>query len=402
LEPILQDKSILAEETELYEARTRRSYELYNSSKETTPFGVHSNYRFTDPYPMYGSRARGSRIWDADGNEYVDYNMGFGALLVGHSHPVLVDAIYQRLRDGNLLGLEFEDSDKLARLMKERFRLGMVRFSSTGMEATMHAMRIARAATGRNKIIKFEGCYHGSHDGALVSIKPREDRSGNPRRPTPVPASKGTPAEMLRNTLVAPFNDLAAVEAIARENSDDLAGIILEPVPMNMGFIMPAEGFLEGLRKICDRYGAILIFDETKTCGKYYGGAGERFGVEPDLKTMGKAIGGGFPLSAVGGKREVMEIVVPGAVAHAGTFNSNPVSVTAGIVTLTKILTREAFEKIGKLNKQLASAYSDIVRDERLTASVTSDGVSGVLSFSERPIANWRDFQKSNVGRWSL
>jgi glutamate-1-semialdehyde 2,1-aminomutase len=398
----LLESRTYAEEIKLFESRTRKSRGLFESSRKTTPYGVHSNYRFTDPYPLYGSRARGTRIWDADENEYVDFNMGFGALVVGHAHPLLVDAIGSRLHDGNLLGLEFQDSQKLARILSERFRLDMVKFSSTGMEATMHAMRIVRAATGRNKIMKFEGCYHGSHDSALVSIKPKEDKSGNPKRPNAVLASRGVPEVALRNTIVAPFNDLEAVETLARENAEDLAGIILEPIPMNMGFVMPVDGFLEGLRRICDRYGALLIFDEVKTCGKYYGGATERFMVEPDLKVMGKAIGGGFPLSAVGGKGKVMEVIVPGEVAHAGTFNSNPISITAGIVTLERILTRNAFASVSKLNKTLASAYSEIASDAGIEAIVTSDGVSGVLSFSAKPVMSWRDFQKTDVGKWSL
>jgi glutamate-1-semialdehyde 2,1-aminomutase len=396
------NNSIMDYELRKYESRTRKSFELFNQAKESTPFGVHSNYRYIDPYPMYGTRAKRSRIWDVDGNEYLDFNMGFGALLVGHSHPVLVEAIEDRVRDGSLLGLEFEDSDKLARVMKERFQLDMIRFSTTGMEATMHAIRFARAATGRNKIVKFEGCYHGSQDHLLVSVKPQLDKSGDARHPNAVPASKGTPTDTLRNTIVAPFNDLEAVETLVRENQNDFAGIILEPIPMNMGFIMPEGGFLQGLRSICDEYNAVLIFDEVKTCGKYYGGATERFGVEPDLKVMGKAIAGGFPLSAVGGRRKIMEQIVPGIVAHAGTFNSNPISITAGLVSLTKILTRDAFSGVSKLNRKLASAYSQIVEDNHLEANVCSDGVSGVLSFSSKPILNWRDFQKSDVGKWSL
>jgi glutamate-1-semialdehyde 2,1-aminomutase len=398
----LQSPRILEAETRRYEERTRRSFELFKRARESTPFGVHSNYRVTDPYPIYGRKGVGSRIWDADGNEYLDFNMGFGALVVGHAHPVLVEAISERLASGTMLGLEFEDSDKLARVLKERFDLDLVRFSSTGMEATTAAMRIARAHTGRNKIVKFEGCYHGSHDSVLVSVKPRKGKTGSPTHPIPVPASLGTPKEALKNTIVAPFNDLESTRAIVEEKDDDFAGIILEPIPMNMGFIMPQKGFLEGLREICDEYNSVLIFDEVKTCGKYYGGASERFGVKPDLKVLGKAIGGGFPLSAVAGKEEVMEEIVPGVVSHAGTFNSNPLAITAGLVTLTKILTRSAFADITKLSQRLASAYSDIVKDNRLPAIISSDGISGAISFSAKPILNWRDFQRSSVGKWFL
>ena len=398
----MQSPRILEAETKRYEERTRKSFELFKQARGSTPFGIHSNYRLTDPYPIYGRKGVGSRIWDADENEYLDFNMGFGALVVGHAHPILVEAISKRLASSSVLGLEFEDSDKLGRVLKERFNVDLVRFSSTGMEATMAAIRIARAHTGRNKIVKFEGCYHGSHDSVLVSVKPKKGKGGSPTHPLAVPASLGIPKETLKNTIVAPFNDLESTRAIIEEKADDFAGMILEPIPMNMGFIMPQKGFLEGLREICDEYNSVLIFDEIKTCGKYYGGASERFGVEPDLKVLGKAIGGGFPLSALAGQKEVMEEIVPGVVSHAGTFNSNPLAITAGLVTLTKILTRNAFADIAKLGQRLSSACSDIVKDKHLTAIISSDGVSGALSFSSKPILNWRDFQRSDVGKWYL
>jgi glutamate-1-semialdehyde 2,1-aminomutase len=397
-----KSEQILKSEQSAFESRTKKSLEIYSSAKESTPFGVHSNYRFTDPYPIYGRKARGQKIWDVDGNEYLDFNMGFGALVTGHSHPALVEAISERLSSGTILGLEFEDSDKLARVVKERFRVDMVRFSSTGMEATMHAMRIARAYTGRNKLVKFEGCYHGSQDQALVSVKPRPGKEGNARRPRPVPASLGVSPEAIKNTIVAPFNDLDAVEALVKENIDEFAGIILEPIPMNMGFVMPDPEFLKGLRKLCDENNAVLIFDEVKTCGKYYGGASERFGINPDLKVLGKAIAGGFPLSAVAGRKEIMQEIIPGVVAHAGTFNSNPISITAGIVSLTGILTKDAMTRIAKLSQRLGMGYYDVVKDNKLGANVVADGVSGVLSFSKKTVRNWRDFQKTNVGSWFL
>jgi glutamate-1-semialdehyde 2,1-aminomutase len=397
-----ESKEVLESEKVTFESRTKKSLAMFNSAKESTPFGVHSNYRFTDPYPIYGRKSRGQRIWDVDGNEYLDFNMGFGALVTGHSHPVLVEAISEQLSSGTVLGLEFADSDKLAKVVKERFNADMVRFSSTGMEATMLAMRIARAYTGRNKIIKFEGCYHGSHEQALVSVKPRRGKEGNAKRPRPVPASLGIPPDTIRNTIVAPFNDLEAVEGLVKENSDDFAAIILEPIPMNMGFVMPDPEFLKGLRKLCDESNSVLIFDEVKTCGKYYGGATERFGIYPDLKVLGKAIAGGFPLSAVVGKREIMQEIIPGVVAHAGTFNSNPISITAGLVSLTKILTKETMARIGKLSQRLALGYYDVVKDNKLKAVVVADGVSGVLSFSKKPVRNWRDFQGSDIGSWFL
>src|SRR5207244_2958091 len=206
--------------------------------------------------------------------------------------------------------------------------------------ATVSGVRRAPPVTGRRRILKFEGCYHGSHDALMVSIKPKKEVAGDRRRPNPVPSSKGLLPELVQSAVVAPFNDLEAVETLATEHADDIAGIILEPVPMNMGYVHPRPGFLDGLRKVATEIGALLIFDEVKTCGKWYGGAEEAFGVTPDVKVLGKAIGGGFPLAAVGGTASIMDQVVPGQISHAGTFNANPLSISAGLLTMTKILTR--------------------------------------------------------------
>src|SRR4030066_254678 len=226
------------EEFEAFKARTKGSAKAGASAKKVMPFGVNSNYRLTDPYPLYMGRGKGSRLWDVDGNEYVDFNMASGAL--------------------------------------------------------------ARAVRGRRKVLKCEGCYPAPHDTLMVSIKPAKERSGDAKRPNPVPSSKGLVPELVASAVIAPFNDLHATRAIAEDAADDLAAIILEPVPMNMGLVLPRPGFLEGLRRIADDTGAVLIFDEVKTGGKWYGGAEEAFGVRPDLKVFGKAIGGGIGLGAVG------------------------------------------------------------------------------------------------------
>ena len=271
---------------------TPRSSEVFKASKAQTPLGVHSNYRYIDPYPLYFGSGKGSRIHDVDGNEYIDFNMGFGALLAGHAHPVLVEALTKRVAEGSLLGFEFEDSAKLAAVLCQRFNLEMVRFSNTGAEATMHGIRFARAFTGRKKILKFEGCYHGSHDQLLVSVKPSVEKAGDERFPNPVPASEGVLEEIVRNTVVAPFNDLEAVEELMRRHQGEIAAVILEPIPMNMGFVPPRLGFLKGLREICNHHNSVLIFDEIKTCGKFYGGASKYYGVTPDLSILGKARAG--------------------------------------------------------------------------------------------------------------
>jgi glutamate-1-semialdehyde 2,1-aminomutase len=380
--------------------RTRSSAATYKEARKFTPFGVHSNYRFIDPYPIYIKKADGSRIWDADGNEYIDFQMAFGALVSGHCHPALVQAIGERIRQGTIYGFEWEGTSKLARLICGRFGLAQVKFSTTGLEATMHAVRIARAYTSRKKILKFEGCYHGSHDSLLVGVKPSRDKAGSSRAPNQVPASLGIPDEVIGNTIIAPFNDLQAVSQIVEENRDQLAGMILEPIPMNMGFVPPKKGFLEGLVKVCRSNDVVLIFDEIKTCGKFYSGAAGFFGVNPDLMVLGKAIAGGYPLSVLGGKKEIMETIIPGKVAHAGTFNSNPLSMTAGIVTLTKVLTPGGMSHASRLGDELARGYRDMVADVGLEAKVQWIGLSGTVHFTDREVANWRDFLRCNVGRW--
>src|SRR6266699_753471 len=348
------------EELQAFRRRTRKSARAWEAAKRYIPSGVSSNYRLVDPYPLYVRRAKGSRLWDADDNKYVDFNMAFGALVAGHSHPILAKAMRERVSNGTIFGYESVDAGPLAEHICKRFHV----------------------------------------DRLKVSIKPRREVSGDPRRPNPVPASKGLLKELVETAVVAPFNDLASTEAIATEHADDIAGIILEPVPMNMGYVQPEPGFLEGLRALADRIGAVLIFDEVKTCGKWYGGAEEAFGVAPDVKVFGKAIGGGFPLAAVGGKASIMDQVVPGQIAHAGTFNANPLSVSAGLVTLRKILTKAGMQHAQRIGTSLAKGYIDIVRDHRLTVKVQYGGISGTVHFTRAAVTDWRSFQDVDVGRW--
>lgn len=394
--------SSIDRETRTFEKRTPRSKQIFEKARDLTPFGVHSNYRFIDPYPLYFSHANGSKIWDVDGNQYLDFNMGFGALVTGHSHPTLVRAVNEYVGKGVLYGFETGDVHELAKIVTSRFGYDMVRFSTTGAEATMHATRLARAYTGRKKVLKFEGCYHGSHDSLLVSVKPTKDKAGDEKAPNQVPASKGIPPELVSNTLIAPFNDLEACETLIRKYREDVAAIILEPIPMNMGFVLPQKGFLEGLRHLADQFGCLLFFDEIKTCGKFYRGAADHFKVKPDLCTMGKAIAGGFPLSIIAGSRKVMETIVPGQVSHAGTFNSNPLSVRVAIVTLRDVLTEAGFHHAEKLGERLAQGYVDAARDRRLDAQVQWTGLSGTIHFSKRPVKDWRTFLEADTATWYL
>jgi len=225
-----------------FEAKTSRSKKIYERAKTDVPFGVHSTYRYADPYPLYFARAKRTKLWDVDGNEFTDYNMGFGVLVSGHSHPAIAAALTSQVKKGTDFGFEWEETPKYARMLCERFGVDQVKLSNTGAEATMYAVRFARSFTGKNKIIKFEGCYHGGNETLLVSVKPSREKEGDPRFPNQVPSSRGIPEGFYQNTLVAPFNDLQAVEEIVRKNSSDIAGMILEPIPMNMGYVLPEPG----------------------------------------------------------------------------------------------------------------------------------------------------------------
>ncbi|HTT44641.1 MAG TPA: aspartate aminotransferase family protein [Thermoplasmata archaeon] len=382
----------LASAVSAYRARTPRSAAIWEEAARRTPLGVHSNYRYFDPYPFYVRSAKGVTLWDADGNPYLDFNMAFGCLQSGHAHPALVSALAAQLEAGSVYGYESVDAPGVADRLCRRFGLPKVRLSTTGLEATHHALRFARAFTGRSRVVKFEGCYHGSHDPLLVGVKPNAEAAGDPKHPRSVAAGPGIPDAVSQGTLVAPFNDLDATRAIVRNHRSDVAAIILEPIPMNMGFILPEDGFLEGLRSLCDEVGALLIFDEIKTGAKYPRGAAGRFGVTPDLLTLGKSVACGVPLSAVLGREEIFARVGPRKVAHAGTYNANPLSLTACRVSLDAILTDEALRRSAELNARLARGYDRVLGEAGVTAHVAADGVSGTVFFADHPVRDWRSF----------
>lgn len=391
----------LRSENQKYLSKTPSSFRMWKLAQEQTPFGVHSNYRFTKPYPVYFRRGRGSRIYDVDRNEYIDFNMGFGALVSGHANPLMVMALKERLENSSVLGFEDENSYAAADLVNKRYGTEMVRFSTTGTEATMHALRMARAVTGKEKVLKFEGCYHGSNQDLLFSVKPSRIEDSGPGMPGAVPAGPGIPDFMKLGTVVSQFNDIGGTGEVIESMGDEIAAVILEPFPMNMGVIVPEPRFITGLRRLCDRFGIVLIFDEVKTCGKFYGGAEEAIGVRPDLKVLGKAIGGGVAVSAIAGRREILEQVGPGMVSHAGTFNSNPLSMSAVVTSLKDVLTRNAIERAQRLSMDMAAGYKDLLQSHGIPASVPLAGLSGAISFNRIQPRNWRDFSKGDIGRWS-
>ncbi|HXF36856.1 MAG TPA: aminotransferase class III-fold pyridoxal phosphate-dependent enzyme, partial [Actinomycetota bacterium] len=292
----------------------------------------------------------------------------------------------------------------LAEAICERFQLEQMRFVNSGTEATMDAIRVARAATGRDRIVKMEGSYHGHHDAVLFSVVPEADTLGvrydvggeaadsEGTAYTTQPTSKGVPRSMWRDTVVVPFNDLRAVEDLFREHGDEIACLILEPVMMNIGIVVPRPGYLQGLRDLCDRHGVVLIFDEVKCGGTIaYGGATERFGVRPHLACFAKAIGGGATIGAFGGEARIMEVVTKGA-AQQGTFNGNPLSVAAGLAALTKVLTRDAYDHLAKLGTLLAEGCQRAIDEHGIPAHTVDLGSKGCVSYRKEPLTNYRDF----------
>jgi glutamate-1-semialdehyde 2,1-aminomutase len=292
---------------------------------------------------------------------------------------------------------------ELAEEICTRFPVEMCRFASSGTEATMHSVRLARAATGRDKIIKFEGGYHGLHDAALVSVKPHppKDDFGDIKNPKPVPGGLGVPKASVANVLIATFNDLETVERRFKENPNEVAAIILEPIMMNVGLCMPQPGFMQGLRDLCDKYGALLIFDEVKTGAKLcWGGASEYFGVKPDMICLAKSIGGGLPLGAFGTHKRVMDLISDHKVFHGGTYNTNPLSMAAGLATFREVLTRENYAHVEKVSKKLVDGYRRTIDKVGLQGYVAFAGANGALMFAPHEIRNYRDWLGVDTDLW--
>ena len=391
----------LQEEVRTFERRTPKSAESHKKNLKRIPLGVASNYRAYDPYPIFVKEAHGSHFRDLDGNDYVDHNLCFGALMAGHCHPAVMRAVEKCLNTGTNFGMPHDMEWELAEEICGRFPVEMVRFGSTGAEATMHPIRLARAATGRDKILKFEGGYHGAYDSALVSVKPHAPEFGDVHAPDAVPSGQGVPKAFVANVVVATFNDLESVELRFKQNPSQIAAIILEPIMMNLGICMPQAGFLAGLRELCTRHRALLIFDEMKTGAKLcWGGASEYFDVKPDMICLGKSIGGGLPLSAFGTHRSVMDLIAQRKVFHGGTCNTNPVSMAAGLAMFREVLTRENYAYVEKLGKKLAEGYRKTVNKAGLQAYIATAGANGVLMLYPKEVRNYRDWITIDTDLW--
>jgi glutamate-1-semialdehyde 2,1-aminomutase len=392
--------TLLEKELQAYESRTPKSKAAWEKARKVMPMGTASNSRMYEPYPLFIARACGSKVWDVDGNEYIDHNLSFGALVAGHRHPVVMDAVSRQLGVGTMYGMSHELEAELADEICRRYPfVDRVRFSNSGTECTLHAIRLAKAYSGKTKIVKMEGAYHGLHDAVMVSVKPTEENWGGSLSPSPVAASAGVSLRA-GDTLIAQFNDLESLQSVLNNFASEVAAVIVEPVMMNVGVLVPKPGYLQAVRELCTRNGVLLIFDEVKTSSMSYGGASETFGVTPDIVCLSKSIGGGFPLAAFASTAEIMESIESRKMMHAGTYNANPVVIAAGLATLKDVLTPGSYGDMRAKSDALANGYRDIVEETGLTGTVTNAGVNGAVTFGVEHVSNYREWSKMNTDMW--
>ncbi|HEU4559554.1 MAG TPA: glutamate-1-semialdehyde 2,1-aminomutase [Longimicrobium sp.] len=373
-----------------------KSAELFRRAQAVTPGGVNSPvraFRAVGGEPFFVARAEGARIWDVDGNEYIDYVLSWGPMILGHAHPAVIAAVTDGAARGTSYGAPTAAEVELAELVRELVpSMERVRFVNSGTEATMSAIRLARGFTGRDLILKFDGCYHGHGDSFLV-------KAGSGVATLGLPNSPGVPAELSKLTLTAPFNDLDAVEAVFRAHPGQVAAVILEPVVGNAGFIPPADGFLQGLRRITEDDGALLVFDEVMTGFRVSrGGAQERFGIVPDLTTLGKVIGGGLPVGAYGGRAEIMDRVAPvGPVYQAGTLSGNPLAMAAGLAQLRILRDEDPYPALERRTARLVDGLLAVAAEAGVPASGGSLGSMWGMFFAPGPVLNFDQAKGSDV-----
>jgi len=392
---------------EEYERRTPGSRAAWERAAKIIPGGVASAIQFKLPYPLSIGDSKGSKIWDVDGNEYIDYSLCYAAMVAGHANPVIVEAIKRQSEHGTLFGLPTTLAADLAEEIVRRYAgvIDMVRFTQSGVEATQTVIRLARAATGRAKIVKIEGQYHGGTDHLLLSIGGAPaDAMGPDDRPNATADSAGLLPASVENTIVVQFNDIDQMRGVFDRFEGDVAGVIVEPAMTNGGVIPPEPGYLEGLRALTKEKGAVLIFDEVKVgCRIAPGGATELWGVKADLVTLAKAIGGGVPVGAFGGRRDLMEQVSPlGPMVHFGTYNANPLGMAAGLACLTKVMTDDTYKEMTRLATRLADGQREIVKDLGIPAFVVQVQTLGgiFLGLTKQP-RNFREAARCDVDTWS-
>jgi glutamate-1-semialdehyde 2,1-aminomutase len=382
------------------EAMDKRSSDLFEEAQRYLPGGVNSPvraFRAVGGRPFFVEKGDGSRVYDVDGNVYIDYVCSWGPLILGHAHPQVVEALQKTAERGTSFGAPTELEVTLARMVTEALpSVEMVRFVSSGTEAVMSALRVARAYTQRDKVVKFAGCYHGHVDSLLV-------KAGSGALTLGVPNSAGVPEAVARDTITVSYNNLDQVREVMGSLGKEVACIIVEPVAGNMGVVAPSPGFLEGLRELTQKHGALLVFDEVITGFRLsYGGAQGLYGIRPDLTCLGKVIGGGLPVGAYGGRREIMENVAPlGPAYQAGTLSGNPLAMTAGIQTLTLLRSGRIYEELEEQGRSLAEGIEEAYRAANLLCCLNRVGSMWTLFFTHGPVKDDRDIERANVERYA-
>jgi glutamate-1-semialdehyde 2,1-aminomutase len=383
---------LTAREEREFLAKRTRSHELWKEASTSMPRGVPSSFQDTPPQPVFIDHGKGSRVWDVDGNEYVDFHNGFGVMAVGHAHPAVVAAVTERMARGSHFAQPVAEDVAVAEELARRFGQPQWRFTNSGTESTLDAVRLARGFTGKERLIKIEASYHGHHDSLLVSVEPPRDLMGSVEQPNSVPYCEGIPQATVDLVTVVPFNDLDALDR-AFATHDDIAAVVVEPVMMNIGIVLPDDGYLAGVRDIAHRHNALLIFDEVKTGVTIApGGASERFGVTPDLVCLAKAIGGGLPCGAIGGRADVMATITDGRVAQMGTFNGNPLTTAASRATLLEVLTPGAYSHFDALAEELQGGLDTVIADHELPFHVLTLAARGCVTYRKERVRNYRDY----------
>lgn len=397
------DRSRIAELTEIEQRRlddrTAKSRALYEEAAKHLSGGVASSYQGRDPWPIYIDRGEGPKIFDVDGNEYWDFHNGFGSMVQGHAHPVIGEAITARYPLGTHFGCAVPDAALVADELAKRWGLPKWRFTNSGSESTMDAIRIARAFTGRDTVMKIFGSYHGHHDTVMVSIGVPYDSIGDRDNLASLPYGAGIPQAVVDMTVPVPFNDAEAMERRIKKLDQEgrlPACVIMEAAMMNLGVVLPEPGYLEAVREITQRYGIVLIFDEVKTglCVAA-GGATERFAVLPDLVTLAKSLGGGLPSGAIGGSEEIMAIVESGKVYQVGTYNGNPLSMAAALASLTQVLTPDAYAHLDHLNDRILAGARDIIDRYDLIGYAVGIGSKGCVTFSDVKVRDYETYKQN-------
>ncbi len=377
-----------------------RSISLLQEAQKHIPGGVNSPvraYKAVGGNPPFIEKSQGSKIFDVDGNEYIDYVGSWGPMILGHIHPNVIGALEQALKKGTSYGAPTKREIELATLVLEAYpSMDMVRMVSSGTEATMSAIRVARGYTRRNKVIKFEGCYHGHTDGLLV-------KAGSGATTLGVPDSLGVPEDFARNTYTAIYNNVPSVKELLEKDGEDIACLIVEGVPGNMGVIPPSEGFLEGLRDLTSQYGVLLIFDEVMSGFRVsFGGAQQIYNIKPDLTCLGKIIGGGMPVGAFGGRRDIMELLAPlGPVYQAGTLSGNPLAMTAGIETLKLLRDGNVYNDLEEKASYLTEGLKNIADETGIPAYISRVGSMFTLFFRDSEVKNYEDAKSCDLDRFS-